>query len=69
MIMSRLISMLAMEILRRFLKLKLLQSIVASCHNRSSTGLEWATIHRSELRMDWEYARKGESLKSIAPLD
>ena len=31
--------------------------------------LEWATIHRSELRMDWEYARKGESLKSIAPLD
>ena len=31
--------------------------------------LEWATIHRSELRMDWEYARKGEPLKSIAPLD
>ena len=24
--------------------------------------LEWATIHRSELRMDWEYARKGNLL-------
>ena len=33
MIMSRLISMLSTEILRRFLKLKLLRSIAASYHN------------------------------------
>ena len=31
--------------------------------------LEWATIHRSELRMDWEYARKGVPLQPIAPLE
>jgi hypothetical protein len=31
--------------------------------------LEWAILHRDELRMDWERARRGERLEAIAPLD
>jgi hypothetical protein len=31
--------------------------------------LEWAAIHRQELRLDWERARGGTPLLSIAPLD
>ena len=31
--------------------------------------LEWATLHRDELRQDWEQARKGQTLQPIAPLE
>jgi hypothetical protein len=31
--------------------------------------LEWAVIHRPELRQDWQRARSGEVLAPIAPLD
>jgi Domain of unknown function (DUF4160) len=31
--------------------------------------LEWAAIHRSELRQDWDLARESKSLSPIAPLD
>jgi len=31
--------------------------------------LEWAVIHREELRMDWGRARLREPLLSIAPLE
>jgi hypothetical protein len=31
--------------------------------------LEWAALHRQELRTDWERARRGTPLESIAPLD
>ena len=31
--------------------------------------LEWAALHRQELRADWERARAGTPLESIAPLD
>ena len=31
--------------------------------------LEWAAVHRQELRDNWERARGGEPLESIAPLD
>jgi hypothetical protein len=31
--------------------------------------LEWAALHRQELRADWERARCGTPLESIAPLD
>lgn len=31
--------------------------------------LEWAVLHRDELRQDWELARKGQSLQPIAPLE
>lgn len=31
--------------------------------------LEWAALHRDELRQDWELARKGQSLQPIAPLE
>jgi hypothetical protein len=31
--------------------------------------LEWAVIHRDELRRDWQRARAGEVLAPIAPLD
>ena len=31
--------------------------------------LEWAALHRAELRDDWQRARKGETLKEIEPLD
>ncbi len=31
--------------------------------------LEWASVHRQELRTDWERARAGTPLESIAPLD
>ncbi len=30
---------------------------------------EWARIHRVELTIDWELARRGEPLVPIAPLD
>jgi len=31
--------------------------------------LEWAALHRVELREDWQRARKGETLNVIEPLD
>lgn len=31
--------------------------------------LEWAALHRDELRQDWGLARKGQSLQPIAPLE
>lgn len=31
--------------------------------------LEWAVLHRDELRVDWEKARQGVSLDPIEPLD
>ena len=31
--------------------------------------LEWAALHRSELRDDWQRARTGETLNVIEPLD
>jgi hypothetical protein len=31
--------------------------------------LEWATLHREELRRDWELARGGQPPEPIAPLD
>ena len=30
--------------------------------------LEWAALHRDELRADWERARKAQVLEPIAPL-
>jgi hypothetical protein len=31
--------------------------------------LEWATLHRAELRQDWELARAEKQLQRIAPLE
>ena len=31
--------------------------------------LEWAALHRIELREDWRRARSGETLNEIEPLD
>jgi len=31
--------------------------------------VEWASLHREELRVNWERARQGISLLSIEPLD
>ena len=31
--------------------------------------LEWAAVHRQELRFDWERARLGAPLQPIAPLE
>ena len=31
--------------------------------------LEWASLHRNELRADWERARNGETLEPIQPLE
>ncbi len=31
--------------------------------------LEWAALHRAELREDWQRARAGETLNEIEPLD
>ena len=31
--------------------------------------LEWAALHRDELRVDWERARKEQTLEPIAPLE
>jgi hypothetical protein len=31
--------------------------------------IEWAQIHKAELRTDWEIARSLQPLKSIAPLE
>lgn len=30
--------------------------------------LEWAALHRDELRADWQRARQGEVLEPIDPL-
>lgn len=31
--------------------------------------VEWATLHRAELKTNWELARRGVSLNEIEPLD
>jgi len=31
--------------------------------------LEWAVLHREELRANWNAARRGEPLSRISPLD
>lgn len=31
--------------------------------------IEWAQLHREELRQDWELARSGRSVRPIAPLE
>ena len=31
--------------------------------------LEWAALHRTELREDWQHARNGETLNAIQALD
>lgn len=31
--------------------------------------LEWAALHRDELRQDWDLARKGQPLQPVAPLE
>lgn len=31
--------------------------------------LEWASLHREELRTDWQLARAGQPLLPIAPLE
>jgi Domain of unknown function (DUF4160) len=31
--------------------------------------LEWTTLHRMELRDNWELARQGLPLREVAPLD
>lgn len=31
--------------------------------------MEWASLHRDELRADWELARNGQPLERIVPLD
>lgn len=31
--------------------------------------VEWATLHRAELRANWDRARRGVSLNQIEPLD
>jgi hypothetical protein len=31
--------------------------------------LEWAALHRSELRANWERARRGDSLARVEPLE
>jgi hypothetical protein len=30
--------------------------------------LEWAALHKDELRQDWELARKGQRPRPVAPL-
>jgi hypothetical protein len=32
-------------------------------------ALEWAVLHREELRRNWRLARRGQPLETIAPLD
>jgi len=31
--------------------------------------IEWATLHRQELHLDWERARAQQELQRIAPLE
>ncbi len=31
--------------------------------------LEWAALHREELRQDWQLARSGRPVQRIAPLE
>ncbi len=32
-------------------------------------ALEWASLHRDELRLNWQLARDGQPLETIEPLD
>lgn len=34
-----------------------------------SLSIEWAVLHRNELRQNWQYARDGLPLQEIAPLE
>ena len=31
--------------------------------------LEWAALHREELKQDWQFARSGRPVQRIAPLE
>jgi hypothetical protein len=31
--------------------------------------LAWAALHQEDLRLNWDRARRGEAIESIAPLD
>jgi len=31
--------------------------------------LEWALLHRQELRRDWDLARSGQTPEAVAPLE
>ena len=46
-------------------------SILRGSLPRRATALvlEWAALHRQELRADWDRARGGTPLESITPLD
>lgn len=46
-----------------------LEVIAGSLPNRATAlVLEWASLHRAELRVDWDKARQGLVLDSIEPL-
>ena len=38
-------------------------------HRALGLVLEWAVLHRRELRRNWNRARRGESLQPIKPLE
>lgn len=38
-------------------------------HRALALAIEWAVIHRDELRYNWEQAREGGSLEPIRPLE
>ena len=38
-------------------------------HRALAMVVEWARLHREELRRDWERARAGNPLQPIAPLE
>lgn len=47
-----------------------LESIAGSLPRRAlALVLEWAVLHREELRTNWDAARRGEMLSPIAPLE
>jgi hypothetical protein len=46
-----------------------LETLAGQLPNRAmALVLEWAALHRSELRADWEKARQGVILDAIEPL-
>jgi hypothetical protein len=38
-------------------------------HRALSLSIEWALLHRNELRQNWQNARDGLPLQDIAPLE
>ena len=55
---------------RAEVSIETLEVIEGALHRRAlALVLEWAALHREELRANWSAARRGEPLSPVKPLE